>query len=245
MITNKFGVIKNLNKVKIDYIYHSGFLLETEAYILIFDYFKECTDNNFIYNKILKTDKNVLVFASHSHFDHFNAEIFKWKDINPKIKYILSSDIEAKDSFPEYISIAEGENISIGDITIKSYGSTDIGISFLVNIDRISIFHAGDLNWWHWKEDSDKENSAMEKAFKKQIGKLVDENIDIAFFSVDGRLEEYYYLGGEYFIQNIKPKIFIPMHFGDNFKITKDFKCKMNSRSTDIVEINRVGQEIL
>ncbi|MEI3154718.1 MAG: hypothetical protein V8S95_06185 [Odoribacter sp.] len=43
---------------------------------------------------------------------------------------------------------------------IKAFGSTDIGISFLIDIDNIRIFHAGDLNNWHWEEESTPEEIA-------------------------------------------------------------------------------------
>lgn len=240
----------NLNKAKINYLYHDGFIIETKSDVLIFDYFnddskKRTLQQGVVCRETLQTEKNVFVFVSHSHSDHFNPIIFSWKEINPNIKYILSTDIEKNDDFPEVIYISEDENIKVDDIEIKAYGSTDIGISFLVKVDGISVFHAGDLNWWHWKEDSDEENSAMEKAFKKEVEKLSNEKIDIAFFPVDHRLGEYYYLGGEYLIEKVKPKLFIPMHFGDKPEITKSFKEKMNNYSSDIVEIHKRGQEIL
>ena len=61
------------------------------------------------------------------------------------------------------------------------------------------------------------------KAFKTEIHKIQGEEIDVAFFPVDSRLEEFYYLGGNYFIETLSPKLFIPMHFGDNVKVTQDF----------------------
>ncbi|MGL5664313.1 MAG: hypothetical protein ACRCW8_11155, partial [Cetobacterium sp.] len=38
---------------------------------------------------------------------------------------------------------------------------------------------------------------------------------------------EFYCLGGEYFAENVKPKIMIPMHFDENFYICKEFKEKI------------------
>lgn len=250
MIINNREVKLKLGKAKIHYLYHDGFIIETKNNVLIFDYFnddgeKRSLQSGIICRETLQTEKNIFVFVSHSHSDHFNPIIFLWKEINPNIKYILSNDIERNDEFPEAIYMSEGENVEVDGIEIKAYGSTDIGISFLVKVDGISIFHAGDLNWWHWKEDSDEENSAMEKAFKKEVEKLSNEKIDIAFFPVDNRLEEYYYLGGEYFIAKVEPKLFIPMHFGDKLEITKSFKEKIDNCSSDIVEIHERGQEIL
>lgn len=241
-----------MDRAKINYLYHSGFLVETKSNLLIFDYFKDDSDkkersleNGVITEDILKTEKNVLVFSTHSHFDHFNPLILSWRKVNSKIKYILSSDIQRVEDSKSCIYISENESIRIDNVDIKAYGSTDIGISLLVNVDGISIFHAGDLNWWHWKDESDEDNLAMEKAFKEKVEEISNEKIDIAFFPVDSRLKEYYDLGGKYFIKKIKPKLFIPMHFADDPEITRKFKEKINNSSTDIVEISGRGQEIL
>jgi len=112
-----------------------------------------------------------------------------------------------------------------------------------VSDDEI-IFFAGDLNWWYWDEDSDEEKLSMEKAFKEEVEKLINKNIDIdvVFFPVDPRLDDNYYLGGKYIIDKIAPKAFIPMHFGDKYEITKDFIHKMSSNTTNIVEISKKNE---
>lgn len=190
--------------------------------------------------------KNVYVFSSHSHEDHFNPKILDWQKYNSNIQYILSSDIKTDKNKSNYNFIREGEEISLHDIYVKAYGSTDIGISFLVKVDGLTIFHAGDLNWWHWKEDSLGEQSIAESLFKAHIQKLKEEKpIDIAFFPVDPRLEEFYYIGGEYFAKNIQPSLLIPMHFGDDVDITKQFAKRMNKINIKTVEINYPGQEII
>lgn len=238
-------------KAKIRYLYHDGFMIETKSHILIFDYYNDSSSGGRSLNEgvisedVLKSKKDIYVFVSHSHGDHFNPIIFKWRDINPKIKYILSSDIKAKDIYPENKMISEGEIIELNDIFIKAYGSTDVGISFLVKTDGINIFHAGDLNLWHWKDESDEYNIQMSKDFKSKVNKIIEKQIDIAFFPVDPRLEEYYYLGGEYFIKELSPKLFIPMHFWDKHEITQSFAEKLKGSGSKIEVIEKRGQEIL
>jgi L-ascorbate metabolism protein UlaG (beta-lactamase superfamily) len=237
------------NIVKIYYIYHSGFAVETENHVLIFDYYKEAKENKnapVISEKYIRCKKNIFVFSSHSHGDHFNRKIYNWKSYNKNIHYILSSDIKDIDLHANCFIMSENEEKHIEDVYIRAYGSTDIGISFLVKVDNRTIFHAGDLNWWHWKEDSAVDNKLAEGAFKAQIEKLkVDIPIDIAFFPVDPRLEEYYYIGGQYFAEKIHPKLFVPMHFADNLSITKEFSTKIKNLNVNTAIIEAPGQEII
>ena len=218
--------------MKVEYIFHSGFTVETENYYLVFDYYKGDIDIK---------NKKMIVFSTHDHADHFNPRIFNWIDKNPNITYVLSSDIGIEPSSHIY-SMKPYESLGLDNIDIKSYGSTDLGLSFLINLDGRSIFFSGDLNWWYWEEDSESEKLEMERAFKDEIEKLKGIQIDLAFFPVDPRLEENYYLGGEYFINQLQPKVFFPMHFGDNYDITSKFIHKVSTDTSTIVEISHENQ---
>lgn len=240
-------------EAKIYYIYHSGFAIKTEKHFLIFDYYKEPIEKHetsqqsiVLSPKNIKDMKNVFVFSSHSHQDHFNPSILEWKNYNENIQYIFSKDIKIDKNKANYSFLEEGEEKLFNNIYVKAYGSTDIGISFLVKVDGLTIFHAGDLNWWHWKEDTLEEQALAESSFKDNIEKLqAEKSIDIAFFPVDPRLQESYYIGGEYFAKKIHPKLLIPMHFGDEATITKEFVDKMKKINVKAVEINYPGEEII
>lgn len=220
--------MENLN-VKVEYIFHSGFTVETKDHFLVFDYYKGDLD--------LK-DKKTYVFVTHSHEDHFNPSIL---DLEGDIRYIFSDDVEV-DSQRDISFMKAYKNLSLDDLEIKTYSSTDLGVSFLVKVDGISIFFAGDLNWWYWNNDSQKEKDSMEYLFKKKIGRIEGEKIDIAFFPVDPRLEENYYMGGEYFINELKPHYFFPMHFGDNYSKVESFIHKMEDQDTKVVSIDHKNQ---
>jgi L-ascorbate metabolism protein UlaG (beta-lactamase superfamily) len=242
----------NNYKIKVHYLYHSGFAVETKEHFLIFDYYKDnfqgkerTLENGVISKDLIKNKKNVFVFSSHSHADHFNPIILKWSTYNKNIKYILSSDIKLKRPVQNYYKLSKYENINLGSVYIKAFGSTDIGISFLVKVDDITLFHAGDLNWWHWKEDSLQDQKDAEANFKYEISKLKGEKIDIAFFPVDPRLEEYYLKGGKYFIKEINPSIFFPMHLWDKMSTTDNFKDAMKDYSTKIMTIHKNGETFL
>ena len=51
--------------MRLTYIFHSGFVIETQSCILIFDYWLDPTG---VIPKALSTQKPVYVFASHVHF---------------------------------------------------------------------------------------------------------------------------------------------------------------------------------
>ncbi len=218
--------------MEIEYIYHSGFGVETDNYFFVFDYYK---------GDVTLKDKKTIVFSTHSHQDHFNKKIYEWTEKNPNILYVLSSDIDATASEHVYI-LDEEKELKLFDVEIKSFGSTDLGISLLIKADGKSIFFAGDLNWWYWDDDSDEEKVRMELSFKNKVDTLKGNDIDVAFFPVDPRLEDAYYLGGEYFINTTHPKHFFPMHFGDNYDVIPKFIHKMNAINTNIVEIKERNQ---
>jgi len=224
-----------MKNIKVQYLYNSGFSVETENRHLIFDCYKGSPKLN---------HKDTIVLVSHSHPDHYNPGILKWKNKKENMKYIFSSDIQVKEPDESICFVSPDEEISIYDMSIKTLGSTDLGVSFLVNVDNLTLFHAGDLNWWYWWDDTPEEIRVMEEAFKREIHKLNGKKIDIAFFPVDPRLRHNYCLGGEYFIKEIKPEFFVPMHFGDDYGTIKSFMEKVKNYPTKVVEISAKGQEI-
>lgn len=217
--------------MKINYIYHSGFTIEDEDYYLIFDYYK---------GDIELQDKETIIFCSHGHHDHYNPEILNWK--NEKTSYVFSDDIDVKSNENIHF-MSPYEEITLKGIKIKTFGSTDLGLSFLIEINGKTIFYAGDLNWWHWDNDTLEEQRKEEKDFKDEIEKIKSNDIDIAFFPVDPRLGEGYYLAGEHAIKELSPKYFFPMHFGDNFDVTEKFAHRFKDLSTEVMEISRKNQE--
>lgn len=234
---------------KVHYLFHSGFSLETENHFLIFDYYMDYPhsgdkfiENGVIGAKEIKTDKKVLVFSSHSHHDHFSPVIMEWEKYNKNIKYILSSDIKPGRYSDNIYLISPNDILKVEDVDIKAFGSSDLGVSFLVRLDGLSIFHAGDLNWWYWWDDTEEEISKAEKLFKDEIEKIRGEMVDVAFFPVDPRLEHNFHLGGEYFIREVKPKVFFPMHLWEKYDIIKDFKAKVKGYETEVMEIKHRGQ---
>lgn len=222
--------------VTVEYIHHSCFTVEIGDKILVFDYYK---------GDINLKDKNIYVFSSHNHGDHFKPVIFEWERDYANIQYILSDDIVAEDK--ENIRFMRAyKKTTVNDVKVETFGSTDQGVSFLVTVDGVNIFHAGDLNWWYWDDDTDSEKIDMENSFKIKIKRIKEsgKKLDLAFFPVDPRLGEYFHLGGEYFIKEIQPKYFFPMHSWDNYDISQKLIHKIDSASTKIVDIKHKNQII-
>lgn len=245
-------------QAEIYHLFHSGTAIRIKNKLLIFDYFedepatqkgiKSSLEKGVIRKESFKNIEEAYVFVSHGHHDHYNKVIFDWEKYCDQVTYILDSGIELNDNLKnkkKLYQLEKDEKLSLENIDLKTYGSTDEGVSFLVEIDQLSIFHAGDLNWWNWKKFSKKVQKREEREYKREVDKLKGEKIDIAFVPVDPRLEEYYYLAGEYFIDLIKPALFIPLHFADNYEITKFFRERFNSNQTRVAAITERGEKII
>lgn len=217
-------------EIRIQFIYHSGFIIETNQLTLIFDYYK---------GPVKLKKKKTLVFSSHSHADHYHPTILEWEKDIADIHYILSSDINVKQKNEKIKLLSPYEETAIDDVKIKTFGSTDIGVSFLVSCNGLDIFHAGDLNWWYWWGESPEEIANAEKLYKEEVAKLKGTNIDIAFFPVDPRLEHNYRVGADYFIEQISPKILIPMHFADNPETAEKYAEIMKDSPTKVIALTQ------
>ena len=225
------------------YIYHSGFAVELEKNILIFDFYKFNENKKvekffFIDNFLKKNNKKVYIFSSHSHYDHFNKEIFKWLEINEDIKYILSDDIKTYKHKNFYFT-REGKNFKLDDLEILTFGSTDLGSSFYVNVENKNIFHSGDLHFWHWEDDTLEEQKTMYEKYisiVRQIKGLA--SIDYAFVPVDPRLGVNTFEGVEIFYKELKPKVIIPMHFSEDYSKMNELIKKFESfNDVNVVKI--------
>lgn len=225
------------------YIYHSGFAVELKKNILIFDFYKFNENKKvekifFIDNFLKKNNKKIYIFSSHSHYDHFNKEIFKWLEINEDIKYILSDDIKTYKHKNFYFT-REGKNFKLDDLEILTFGSTDLGSSFYVNIENKNIFHSGDLHFWHWEDDTLEEQKTMYEKYisiVRQIKGLA--SIDYAFVPVDPRLGVNTFEGVEIFYKELKPKVIIPMHFSEDYSKMNELIKKFESfNDVNVVKI--------
>ena len=213
-----------MGNVTVHYLFNSGFSVRKDNRLLIFDYYNPSPQSKprGLDSGVMTADAlrglEVTVFASHAHMDHFNPEILKWQREVPGIRYVLSYDINPGDT--ENVTLAYPDELySVGGLTVRTLKSNDEGVAFLVEADGRKIYHAGDLNWWHWEGEPDDENRAMGEAYKAEIGRLRGEVFDLAFIPVDPRLEDQYLWGLDYFMKTADAKVVFPMHFFKKYAI--------------------------
>lgn len=119
-------------------------------------------------------------------------------------------------------SMKVGDTVEFDKLTVTMFGSTDAGGSFLVDTGTHRIFHAGDLNWWHWSGDTP-ENIAEAKQLKeKEFAPLAGLSVDIMMFPVDARLEVAREWGALEVLGMMNTKLFIPMHANGSIWVPSD-----------------------
>ena len=205
--------------MKVTYLDNSGFVITLKDAILVFDYYR---DPSHALNKILsdKPDAPVVFFVSHRHPDHYNPGIYEIAQNHRRV-YVMSNDVPAM----KIPSTLEVQGMSVGDyveslpggISVRAYGSTDAGVSFLVTLaDGRKIFHGGDLNDWHWQDESTiKEVEEANAAFMKIVNRVASDNPEMfmAMLAVDPRQGSDFARGARIFLDKVKVQNFFPMHF--------------------------------
>ncbi|MBK5720667.1 MBL fold metallo-hydrolase [Dysgonomonas sp. Marseille-P4677] len=235
--------------MKLTYIYHSGYVITTEKISVIIDYYKDSSDKDPIVDKLLKRKGKLYILSTHSHADHFNPEILKWKETKKDITYIFSKDIldnnlaKPKDAiYLDKLDIYKDK-----DIFIQAFGSTDLGVSYLIHIKDKTIFHAGDLNNWHWNEESTQEEIKEAEDYYESELKLLAANvkhIDLAMFPIDPRLGKDYMKGAEQFIDTIKVNTLVPMHFDEAYDKVAAFSVLAAPKGCNFISWKYKGESI-
>lgn len=225
--------------MKVTYLGHSGFFVEMEDACFLFDYYK---------GELPEADrgKMLFVFVSHGHYDHYRKEIFSLRDQYDQVRCLISSDIFVREA-EDILSVKPNEETEVLGCRIRTLRSTDEGVAFLLKYRGRTIYHAGDLNWWHWEEETEEYNTAMRRAYQSEINKLQGEKIDLAFVPVDPRLGEQYCWGLDCFMKRTDTKRVFPMHFWDNYAVFDRLaleKCAQDYEDR-IIRIEREGQSFL
>ena len=237
--------------MKVTYLYHSGFLVECENCAFLFDYIRgELPD--------LPVQIPLFVFCSHSHRDHFCQDIFRIFAGHPNTIFILAKQIPMSESRmrnlgltkkEHLIRLSAGAEIQLADsqgapIVIKTLASTDMGVAFLLEYQGRRLYHAGDLNDWQWEEEDPVWNHHMHQRFIKQMEKLRNTAIYLAFVPLDPRQETFAYGGLSTLLQTADIENVMPMHMWDDYDIIRRWKREtgLPDRTYRLLEIQKEGQ---
>lgn len=239
-------VLTMSKKMTVTYYHHSGFSVASGDVLLVFDYWRGKA-NHFpealgITPEVLARYNEVYVFISHEHEDHYDGVVYTWDQYAP-VTYIVA------DCLPEQARghrVQKGSEMSLSDrVQVKCYGSTDSGVSFLVTVDGVSFFHAGDLNFWHWREVCNAHQIQEADAdFRSEMADIQGVDIDVAFFPVDPRMGMLFDAGANYFVLTAKPRLLLPMHFWGRSDVISEFARRSRTRETEIVALSSPGQAI-
>ena len=230
----------------VTFLDHSGFLVELPAVTLLFDWWRGALPP--------LPDKPLLVCASHRHPDHFDPKIFSLDGGSRPVRFLLGKGIRLTGRNREKWGLSEetaarcrvlsgGETASpLSGVTVETLPSTDEGVAFLVAAEGRSVFHAGDLNWWHWEGENPAWNRNMEVNFRRYAEPLRGRRIDLAMLPLDPRLGEDGFRGPRYFLELADIRRFLPMHQWGDPGFTGKFLAAYPQFRDRTVPVERPGQ---
>ena len=201
--------------MKVTYLHHSGFLVETGRSYYLFDYETGALPE-------MNGEKPIFVLASHSHEDHWNPQVFSLLAASGmgRIRAVLSDDIEIPAGV-DALRVSPEREYTLGPgQRLFTLRSTDLGVAFLIEDGERLIYHAGDLNDWVWQEESEDDNREMTASYRRQIGllaqKLGSRELDAAFVVLDPRQGADSGRGLLHFLEQIPASRVYPMHYWDD-----------------------------
>lgn len=245
------------NALIITYLHNSGIAIETDDILVVIDYAMHTPGPKgvgftagIISEDLIQSKRKVIVLVTHKHIDHYNRNILKWKEKYNNVIYIFSDDIQTDE---DVIFISCGERIVVEGITIIACASNDEGISFWLQIEETKIFHAGDMSLWYWESELGSKDLKKNKlayriaktSYLKALESVKNREIDIAFCPLNPMLGETYSEGALIFCEKIKPRLFVPVHFGLSFEVTKEFKDNFVDTDVDIWAIQDRGEQYI
>jgi ankyrin repeat protein/L-ascorbate metabolism protein UlaG (beta-lactamase superfamily) len=198
------------------YLRHSGWAVKTKSALLVFDYWDNDTppDEKLLANGHIRPEEikdiPTYVFVSHEHGDHFDQQILGWKSTNPAVTYVFGFDAQAGEGV---VTLAPRTQKNIGPLKVTTIQSNDAGVGFAVEVDGLTIFHAGD--------HSNNMPEMKDNPFFPEIDFLAEKGIhpDIAFFlnmyGCGSSNPEAFQKGIFTAVDQLKIKSVLPMHGAD------------------------------
>ena len=105
--------------MKITHIYHSGFVIELESTVLIFDWYSgELPD--------FDPGKKVFVFVTHGHADHYSSRIWTLRGMYQNICYILDCCTAPEQKGDNIFHVQPGRHYRIRNTLVYAIRSNDL-----------------------------------------------------------------------------------------------------------------------
>lgn len=233
--------------MKVTFLAHSGFLVELETVCLLFDWWKGALPP--------LPDKPLVCFASHRHPDHFDPRIFALDDGTRPVRFVLSRDIRLTEknrsrwglrpeTAEKCLSVPAEAVVRPGwGVKVETLRSTDEGAAFLVSCEERVIYHAGDLNWWHWNGEDKAWNRSMEANFKRYLEPLRSRRLDLAMVPLDPRLEDAADWGARYLLELAQIRTMLPMHQWEKWETAVSFLERFPQWAGTVLPVERPGQQ--
>ncbi|MBD3170229.1 MAG: hypothetical protein GF307_12155 [candidate division Zixibacteria bacterium] len=222
---------------------HCGWAIKTRNHLLIFDYWSRgpvpsdpCLANGHI-NPAEIYNQNVDVFITHAHQDHYDSTIFKWENELKDLTYIFGfkpEDLPESQNMQyagqEYIYAPPRWHDIVDGMEVMTIESNDEGVGYLIKVDGLTIYHAGDHGGW---VESEKEG------FTREVDHLAEytDGVDFAFVNVTGchhqdttALAE----GTFYTIDRLSPQIVIPTHGMFREHVYENYAKKIKEKGYDV-----------
>jgi len=235
------------SQVQVTYFYQSAFTVALQKTLMIFSYrqagVEPLAKEQWLSDRDFQGFNNILVFVPSASAAHHDKAIYEWKQSFP-FTYIMPQ--EAAKLAPRAANVRvcrEGDSFSVGHCDVTVFGSTDAGLSFLAAAEGVRVYHAGDLNLWHWREENTLRDIARSEAlFYEKTAALPKDSIDVAMFPLDPNQGRYYDAGANHFIMAVRPRVFFPMHFGSRVEIAGEYARRGLSRRTVVFALTQVRE---
>jgi L-ascorbate metabolism protein UlaG (beta-lactamase superfamily) len=191
------------------YLGHCGYAVQTAKHFLIFDYIEleeNPTERGLDVGfadpaEIAKLNLPVTVFVTHSHVDHFDEIILSWQDTIETIQYVFGWP--QKESPNRHVMTGRRAELVLDGIkihTVDSHHSGVIEAGYLVQVDGLCLFHAGDYQGRPGRGRASRAVEDMQHLMTKT------DRVDLLFIGA--------WLGGPYpdIIEGLAPRVIFPMH---------------------------------
>ncbi len=221
-----------LDDVKIYWTGHDGFRIESGKTIIYIDPYK-----------LISPVKADVIFVTHNHFDHYSKsdikKIVKERSliIGPKELSGVELEFNCRGVFLEPWGEYSSDEFHLEVLAVPAYNvnkfrapgipfhpKEDGKLGYLININGVKIFHAG---------DSDN---------IPEYDKLTSQNIDVALLPVSGTYVMTADEAAEA-AKTLSPKMAVPMHWGEivgSRAEAEKFKSLLMNSGIEVVILDRV-----